>query len=96
MAKCLFWFLNILLKVTNFRDGYLNDAGLSDFISTYKVDEYGVSYAVVSIIWPQRSGKCTLLNSLFGTSFSELDASKGWSQTTKGIWMAKCPNIQLY
>ncbi|XP_039159053.1 protein ROOT HAIR DEFECTIVE 3-like [Eucalyptus grandis] len=38
---------------------------------------------------PVASGKSTLLNHLFGTNFREMDASKGRSQTTEGIWLAK-------
>ncbi|TKY48258.1 ROOT HAIR DEFECTIVE 3-like 1 [Spatholobus suberectus] len=66
-----------------------------------KLSECGLSYAVVSIMGPQSSGKSTLLNSLFCTNFREMDAFKGRhdvlvfrSQTTKGIWMAKCIGIE--
>ncbi|TXG68531.1 hypothetical protein EZV62_003466 [Acer yangbiense] len=43
---------------------------------------------------PQSSGKSTLLNHLFNTNFREMDAFKGRSQTTKGIWMARCAGIE--
>ncbi|XP_051135155.1 protein ROOT HAIR DEFECTIVE 3 homolog 1-like isoform X2 [Andrographis paniculata] len=43
---------------------------------------------------PQSSGKSTLLNNLFQTDFREMDAFKGRSQTTKGIWMARCVGIE--
>ncbi|KAL5577679.1 hypothetical protein UlMin_019378 [Ulmus minor] len=43
---------------------------------------------------PQSSGKSTLLNHLFHTSFREMDAYSGRSQTTKGIWIAKCVGIE--
>ncbi|KAL5204065.1 hypothetical protein ABZP36_008936 [Zizania latifolia] len=56
----------------------------------------GLSYAVVSIVGPQGSGKSTLLNHLFGTSFTEMDALKGRSQTTKGIWIAKAVGIEPF
>ncbi|KAG2658533.1 hypothetical protein PVAP13_1KG302010 [Panicum virgatum] len=59
-----------------------------------KLGECGLSYAVVSIMGPQSSGKSTLLNHLFGTNFREMDAFKGRSQTTKGIWLAKAQNIE--
>ncbi|PNX78354.1 protein root hair defective 3 [Trifolium pratense] len=39
-------------------------------------------------------GKSTLLNHLFQTSFNEMDALKGRSQTTKGIWIGKCTGIE--
>ncbi|KAL3720863.1 hypothetical protein ACJRO7_005637, partial [Eucalyptus globulus] len=43
---------------------------------------------------PQSSGKSTLLNHLFRTNFREMDAFKGRSQTTKGIWLAKGAGIE--
>ncbi|OMO70752.1 Root hair defective 3 GTP-binding protein [Corchorus capsularis] len=75
-------------------DGSFNDAGIEHFIKEVKLAECGLSYAVVSIMGPQSSGKSTLLNNLFNTNFREMDAFKGRSQTTKGIWMAKCAGIE--
>ncbi|KMZ69075.1 Protein ROOT HAIR DEFECTIVE 3 [Zostera marina] len=75
-------------------DGTFNISGLENLSRTIKLGECGLSYAVVSIMGPQSSGKSTLLNSLFYTNFREMDAFKGRSQTTKGIWMAKCANIE--
>ncbi|GLT74582.1 hypothetical protein SLA2020_463700 [Shorea laevis] len=75
-------------------DGAFNDAGIEHFIKEVKLAECGLSYAVVSIMGPQSSGKSTLLNHLFGTNFREMDAFKGRSQTTKGIWMAKCAGME--
>ena len=46
------------------------------------------AYHVVSIIGGQSSGKSTILNNLFGTSFDMMDKAKGRQQTTKGIWCA--------
>ncbi|XP_076881841.1 protein ROOT HAIR DEFECTIVE 3-like [Bidens hawaiensis] len=43
---------------------------------------------------PQSSGKSTLLNNLFYTNFKEMDAYRGRSQTTKGIWIARCAGIE--
>ncbi|KAK6911892.1 Sey1/RHD3-like, three-helix bundle domain [Dillenia turbinata] len=54
----------------------------------------GLSYAVVSIMGPQSSGKSTLLNHLFHTNFREMDAFRGRSQTTKGVWLARCVGIE--
>ena len=45
-------------------------------------------YNVVSIIGGQSSGKSTILNQLFGTSFDMMNSKSGRSQTTKGIWCA--------
>ncbi|MED6109214.1 Cell wall protein rhd3 [Stylosanthes scabra] len=91
-------------------DGAFNVEGIEKFMKEVKLAECGLSYAVVSIMGPQSSvfGSCqlsqlpnaalpsksTLLNNLFGTDFREMDAFKGRSQTTKGIWMAKCAGIE--
>ncbi|XP_054777349.1 protein ROOT HAIR DEFECTIVE 3 homolog 2 isoform X2 [Prosopis cineraria] len=74
-------------------DGVFNVAGLDAFMKKAKVADCGLSYAVVAIMGPQSSGKSTLLNHLFHTNFREMDAYRGRSQTTKGIWIAKCVGI---
>ncbi|KAJ8774159.1 hypothetical protein K2173_009590 [Erythroxylum novogranatense] len=75
-------------------DGEFNVSGIDHFIKAVKLGECGLSYAVVSIMGPQSSGKSTLLNNLFRTNFREMDAFKGRSQTTKGIWIARCTGIE--
>ncbi|KQK08393.1 protein ROOT HAIR DEFECTIVE 3 [Brachypodium distachyon] len=75
-------------------DGVFNVSGLENFMKEVKLADCGLSYAVVSIMGPQSSGKSTLLNHLFRTNFREMDAFRGRSQTTKGIWMAKAQNIE--
>ncbi|KAK4254722.1 hypothetical protein QN277_010061 [Acacia crassicarpa] len=74
-------------------DGMFNVAGFDAFMKKAKVADCGLSYAVVAIMGPQSSGKSTLLNHLFRTNFREMDAYRGRSQTTKGIWIAKCVGI---
>ncbi|XP_028759325.1 protein ROOT HAIR DEFECTIVE 3 homolog 2-like isoform X1 [Neltuma alba] len=74
-------------------DGVFNVAGLDAFMKKAKVADCGLSYAVVAVMGPQSSGKSTLLNHLFRTNFREMDAYRGRSQTTKGIWIAKCVGI---
>ncbi|KAM1319260.1 hypothetical protein ACFX13_004411 [Malus domestica] len=69
--------------------------GLDRFVKEVKLTECGLSYAVVVIMGPQSSGKSTLLNHLFWTKFREMDAYGGRSQTTKGIWIARCVGIEL-
>ena len=49
----------------------------------------GNDYHVLAILGPQSSGKSTLLNGLFSTSFPTLNAENGRVQCTKGIWMGK-------
>ncbi|XP_020100915.1 protein ROOT HAIR DEFECTIVE 3-like isoform X1 [Ananas comosus] len=75
-------------------DGAFNVEGLERFIRAVHLADCGLSYAVVSIMGPQSSGKSTLLNHLFKTNFREMDAFKGRSQTTKGIWIAKGIGIE--
>ncbi|KAG6514998.1 hypothetical protein ZIOFF_025376 [Zingiber officinale] len=74
-------------------EGEYNDAGVENFMKATRLAECGLSYVVVSIMGPQSSGKSTLLNNLFRTDFREMDALRGRSQTTKGIWLAKCRGI---
>ncbi|KAG5395234.1 hypothetical protein IGI04_025197 [Brassica rapa subsp. trilocularis] len=76
--------------------GEFNVEGLDTFVNKTKLSDSGLSYAVVAIMGPQSSGKSTLLNHLFKTSFREMDAFAGRSQTTKGIWMAKCVGIEPF
>jgi len=52
------------------------------------------AYAIVAIMGAQSSGKSTLMNALFGTTFQEMRASDGRSQTTKGIWIANSPKMK--
>lgn len=75
-------------------DGTFDVDGLEKFTKEVRLAECGLSYAVVSIMGPQSSGKSTLLNHLFRTNFMEMDAFKGRSQTTKGIWLANCAGIE--
>ncbi|OMP10665.1 Root hair defective 3 GTP-binding protein, partial [Corchorus capsularis] len=77
-------------------DGEFNVAGLENFMRTTKLSNCGLSYAVVAIMGPQSSGKSTLMNHLFHTNFREMDAFRGRSQTTKGIWIAHCVGIEPF
>uniref|UniRef100_A0A0C9RKN9 Protein ROOT HAIR DEFECTIVE 3 homolog n=1 Tax=Wollemia nobilis TaxID=56998 RepID=A0A0C9RKN9_9CONI len=74
-------------------EGNFNVDGLEKFMKSVKLADCGLSYAVVSIMGPQSSGKSTLLNNLFYTNFREMDAFKGRSQTTQGIWLAEATGI---
>ncbi|GAB2225509.1 hypothetical protein Droror1_Dr00006304 [Drosera rotundifolia] len=69
-------------------DGNFNDVGMDDFANKVKMNEWGISYSVISIMGPQSSGKSTLLNHLCGTKFRVMDADEGGNQTTQGIWLA--------
>ncbi|KAI4354125.1 hypothetical protein L6164_003023 [Bauhinia variegata] len=77
-------------------DGKSNfkDMELKEFARELNLYDLGRSYAVVAIMGPQSSGKSTLLNHLFCTKFKEMNDSEGRSQTTQGIWLARCPDIK--
>ncbi|DBA68461.1 hypothetical protein WJX79_008695 [Trebouxia sp. C0005] len=74
-------------------DGEFNEADVRQFVSAAHIDTAGVDYQTIAITGPQSSGKSTLMNALFGTGFTEMDAMKGRNQTTKGIWFAKSTKI---
>jgi hypothetical protein len=62
---------------------------LSSYLAKWNMLDKGFAYDVVSVFGSQSTGKSTLLNRLFGTSFDVMDESQR-QQTTKGIWM--CPS----
>ncbi|GAB4820674.1 hypothetical protein N2152v2_007720 [Parachlorella kessleri] len=75
-------------------DGQFNTDGVEEFVRANRVDTSGVRYNIVAITGPQSSGKSTLLNHVFGTSFEEMDAMTGRHQTTRGIWLAMAPKVE--
>ncbi|OMJ19134.1 Protein SEY1 [Smittium culicis] len=71
----------------------------SPLMSTYMKDKWfldnkGFDYNVVAVFGSQSTGKSTLLNSLFKTSFEELEKGKR-QQTTKGIWCDCAENMNV-
>eukprot|EP00899_Mesostigma_viride_P026035 jgi/Mesvir1/6616/Mv12750-RA.2 len=75
-------------------DGHFDDHGLAKFVKRIGLPERRMNYNVVAIMGPQSSGKSTLLNSIFGTGFTEMDAYAGRSQTTRGVWLEQAEGIQ--
>ena len=66
---------------------YIND--IENYIQEESMGKVGTNYRNIAIIGCQSSGKSTLLNILFDTSFEELDQkARGMAQTTKGVWAA--------
>ncbi|KAI7859758.1 RHD3/Sey1 [Circinella umbellata] len=61
----------------------------------WELSEAKLDYHVVSIFGSQSTGKSTLLNTLFQTSFDVMDASQGRSQTTRGIWMSRAKQLPI-
>ncbi|KAL6774184.1 hypothetical protein ACKKBG_A24075 [Auxenochlorella protothecoides x Auxenochlorella symbiontica] len=74
-------------------DGTFDEPAVQAYMHSSGVESTGIDYTVVAIMGPQSSGKSTLLNALFGTSFTEMDALSGRSQTTRGVWLAPAPRI---
>eukprot|EP01025_Chloroclados_australasicus_P021685 TRINITY_DN2272_c1_g1_i2.p1 TRINITY_DN2272_c1_g1~~TRINITY_DN2272_c1_g1_i2.p1 ORF type:complete len:863 (-),score=113.96 TRINITY_DN2272_c1_g1_i2:497-2974(-) len=74
-------------------EGTISKEDIDEYMAQQGLVSAGVNYQVVAIMGPQSSGKSTLLNNLFGTDFKEMDAMSGRGQTTKGIWLSRCPRI---
>ncbi|KAI4354143.1 hypothetical protein L6164_003036 [Bauhinia variegata] len=70
-----------------------NIMGMNDFERKVNLSQRGRSYAVVAIMGPQSSGKSTLLNHLFGTSFKEMNEEDGRHVILKFNWFK---DIGLY
>ncbi|KAL7906735.1 root hair defective 3 GTP-binding protein [Trichoderma velutinum] len=61
---------------------------LNNYLQTMHVAEAGFNYHLISVFGSQSTGKSTLLNHLFGTTFSVMSETER-RQTTKGIWLSK-------
>lgn len=61
---------------------------LNNYLAIEKVTPAGFNYHIISVFGSQSTGKSTLLNHLFKTSFGVM-AENERRQTTKGIWMSK-------
>ncbi|KAF8904401.1 protein SEY1 [Gymnopilus junonius] len=57
-------------------------------IQKWGLRDVGFDYNIVSVFGSQSTGKSTLLNRLFGTTFDVMDETQR-QQTTKGIWMCR-------
>ncbi|KAK9811028.1 hypothetical protein WJX73_007637 [Symbiochloris irregularis] len=75
-------------------EGEFETAAVERFFKDQQLDGAGVNYQIVAVTGPQSSGKSTLMNTLFGTDFTEMNAMSGRQQTTKGIWMAQATKVQ--
>ncbi|KIJ68139.1 hypothetical protein HYDPIDRAFT_126865 [Hydnomerulius pinastri MD-312] len=61
---------------------------LSAQIERWGLRDTGFNYNIVAVFGSQSTGKSTLLNRLFGTTFDVMDETNR-QQTTKGIWMCR-------
>ncbi|KIM21081.1 hypothetical protein M408DRAFT_333668 [Serendipita vermifera MAFF 305830] len=67
---------------------------LSQQIEKWGLHDAGFSYNIVAVFGSQSTGKSTLLNRLFGTTFDVMDETRR-QQTTKGIWMCRAQTAPL-
>lgn len=67
---------------------------LNTQIQRWGLQEAGFGYDVVAVFGSQSTGKSTLLNRLFGTTFDVMDETRR-QQTTKGIWMCRAKGLNL-
>ena len=58
-------------------DGRLEEDACESFLHESGAIEWNRNYGVISIMGPQSSGKSTLLNQVFKTSFKEMDELSG-------------------
>ncbi|PPQ98784.1 hypothetical protein CVT24_003342 [Panaeolus cyanescens] len=63
-------------------------AQLTPQLKKWGLHDVGFGYNIISVFGSQSTGKSTLLNRLFGTTFDVMDETKR-QQTTKGIWMCR-------
>ncbi|KAI1362523.1 RHD3/Sey1 [Xylaria arbuscula] len=64
------------------------NSNLATYLQATDVADSGFNYHLISVFGSQSTGKSTLLNNLFGTSFNVMSETQR-QQTTKGIWMSK-------
>ncbi|KAF2397110.1 root hair defective 3 GTP-binding protein [Trichodelitschia bisporula] len=64
------------------------NANVGTYLAREKIIPAGFNYHLISVFGSQSTGKSTLLNFLFGTSFGVMSEAER-RQTTKGIWMSK-------
>lgn len=64
-------------------------ADLTHVMKRWPVYSAGFDYNMLAILGPQSSGKSTLLNGLFGTTFPTMQSQEGRYQCTKGIWLGR-------
>ena len=58
-------------------DGRLEEDAYESFLHESGAIDWNRNYGVISIMGPQSSGKSTLLNQVFKTSFKEMDELSG-------------------
>ncbi|EAU91755.1 SEY1 [Coprinopsis cinerea okayama7 len=67
---------------------------LTQQIERWGLRDSGFNYNLVAVFGSQSTGKSTLLNRLFGTTFDVMDETRR-QQTTKGIWMCRGKDMSV-
>ncbi|KAL0575676.1 Dynamin-like GTPase that mediates homotypic ER fusion [Marasmius crinis-equi] len=80
------------IQIVDEEKSFTSDLGTQ--IERWGLRDSGFSYDIVAVFGSQSTGKSTLLNRLFGTSFDVMDETKR-QQTTKGIWMCRGQNMNV-
>ena len=78
------------LQIINDQGAFVDSATSQNYLENFA--PRGLKYGVVSVVGPQSSGKSTLLNTLFGTCFDQMDAAVGRSRTSTGICFQCAPS----
>lgn len=76
-----------MIQVVNYEEEF--NPILQSFLSVNEIASLGFDYQVAAIMGPQSSGKSTLLNMLFGTTFRTMDETSGRYQVTQGVWLGR-------
>nr|GAT44302.1 predicted protein [Mycena chlorophos] len=63
-------------------------------LEKWGLQDAGFGYNIVAVFGSQSTGKSTLLNRLFGTTFDVMDETRR-QQTTKGIWMCRGRDMNI-
>tara|TARA_B100000530_G_scaffold104499_1_gene64711 strand:- start:197 stop:439 length:243 start_codon:yes stop_codon:yes gene_type:complete len=67
---------NMMMQLID-ENGRLDEDACESFLHESGAIEWNRNYGVISIMGPQSSGKSTLLNQVFKTSFKEMDELSG-------------------
>lgn len=76
-----------MIQIVNYAEEF--NPALQPFLAANQIASLGFNYHVAAIMGAQSSGKSTLLNMLFGTSFHTMDESSGRYQVTQGVWLGR-------
>ncbi|KAF7321941.1 Protein SEY1 [Mycena kentingensis (nom. inval.)] len=80
------------LQIINDEKQFTSD--LNDQLAKWSLRDVGFAYNIVAVFGSQSTGKSTLLNRLFGTTFDVMDETRR-QQTTKGIWMCRGRDMSI-